>query len=52
MKLTTSKDVGGLINIKMAETIRQITQLDLDRPKELSRREEDDIEKKKQKSIT
>lgn len=56
MKLTTSKGVGGLINIKnpnqVAQTIRQVTQLDLDRPKELSRREEDDIEKKKQKSIT
>ena len=55
MKLTTSKGAGGLINIKnpnhMAQTIRKVTQLDLDRPKELSRRE-DDIEKKKQKSLT
>uniref|UniRef100_H0XMY0 Casein kinase substrate phosphoprotein PP28 domain-containing protein n=1 Tax=Otolemur garnettii TaxID=30611 RepID=H0XMY0_OTOGA len=47
------KSVGGLIDIEnsnqVAQTTKKVTQLDLDGPKELSRREREEIEKQKAK---
>ena len=55
-KIITSKSakaVEGLINIenpnRVAQTTKKVTQLDLDGPKELSRREREEIEKQKAK---
>lgn len=55
MKMTTSKGVEGLINIKnhnwVAQIIRKVTQVYLDKPKELSRKEKEDREKAKKHHI-
>ena len=51
--MTTSKDVEMLINItnpnQVAKTIRKFTLLDLDRPKELSRKEQKTLRRKSKK---